>query len=182
MKYRYLMNRGLAFDEERTMRKLSEMAREGWVLEEMSLFRYKLIQGEPKELIYSMDYKKVDKDEKEYFQFFEVSGWTHMCSYGPYHFFSAAPGTVPIYTDKKTYLSKYMDTKNIYLKTLLISLLILLLALFIQITMGSELYGTPLFGILFIIGAASLMIVVPSLMVYVAYLIRERKRNFQKGR
>lgn len=180
MQYKYIMNMGLAFDEERAMKKLSEMAREGWILKEMSLFRYKLVQGEPKELIYSVDYKKVKKDDKEYFQLFEGSNWRHMCSYGPFHFFSAEPGTVPLYTDKETYRSKYAETKNTYLKALIISLITLFLSVLMQMNIGIELYHTPVFDILFIVGIISAMIAAPSLMVYVAFLMRERKKKFQK--
>ena len=36
-KNKYIMNLGLAFDEDRAMKKLSQMAKEGWILEEMSL-------------------------------------------------------------------------------------------------------------------------------------------------
>lgn len=111
-KYRYLINMGLAFDEERAMTKLSKMAKEGWILEEMSLLRYKLVKREPIELVYSMDYKQLDKNENEYFELFKSSGWKHMCSYGPFHFFSASPNTVPIYTDKESYLSKYKCSKD----------------------------------------------------------------------
>jgi hypothetical protein len=166
---------GLAFDEDRVIEKLSLMAKEGWVLKEMSLFRYKLGEDKPKELIYSMDYKKLDKDDKEYFEFFESSGWKHMCSYGQFHFFSAAPGTVPIYTDKENYLSKYSDAKKSYFKSLVISLLALLSTVLVQITQGDKLHGTTAETIILIIGVISSAIVVPSLMVCIAYLVKERK-------
>jgi hypothetical protein len=98
---KYIMNMGLAFDEDRAMKKLSRMAKEGWILKEMSLSRYKLVKGKPKEIVYSMDYKELSKDDNEYFEVFQSSGWEHMCSFGAYHFFSAPPETVPIYTEKE---------------------------------------------------------------------------------
>ena len=33
----YIMNMGLAFDEDRAMKKLSQKAKEGWILKEMSI-------------------------------------------------------------------------------------------------------------------------------------------------
>jgi hypothetical protein len=176
--YKYLLNMGLAFDEDKAMKKLSKMAREGWVLKEMTSLRYKLVKDEPKELIYSMDYKKLDKDEKEYFELFDSSGWKHRCSYGPFHFFSAAPGAVPIYTDKENYLSKYTNSKKVYFKAFLVSLVILLFNIFIQTALFDNLYGGAAkfaFLISEIIGLVSAAIVVPSLMVCIAFLVKERK-------
>jgi hypothetical protein len=176
--FRYLINRGFAFEEDKAMKKLSQMAREGWVLKEMTSLRYKLVKDERKELIYSMDYKQLGKDEKEYFELFDSSGWKHMCSYGPFHFFSAAPGAVPIYTDKENYLSKYTDSKKGYFKAFIISLLILLVNIFIQINLFDNLHGRSAkfaFLISEIIGVVSAAIVLPSLMVCIAFLIRERK-------
>ena len=85
-KNRYILNMGLAFDEDRAMKKLSQRAKEGWILEEMSLFRYKLVKGQPKEIVYSMDYKELVENDNEYFELFQSSGWEHMCSYGALSF------------------------------------------------------------------------------------------------
>ncbi|MBU3159973.1 hypothetical protein KPL37_09435 [Clostridium frigoris] len=39
-KNKYILNMGLAFDEDRVLKKLRQMAKEGWILEKMSLIRY----------------------------------------------------------------------------------------------------------------------------------------------
>ena len=60
---------GLAFDEERTLKKLNSLAKEGWILDKLTLWRgYRLRRGEPQELVYSMD-----------FEMFEMSGWKYIC-------------------------------------------------------------------------------------------------------
>lgn len=80
-KYKYISNMGLAFDEERTLKKLNSLAKEGWILDKLTLWRgYRLRRGEPQELVYSMDYKKLDeRSQKEYFEMFEMSGWKYIC-------------------------------------------------------------------------------------------------------
>lgn len=173
-KYKRIINMGLAFDEDRAMVKLSKMAKKGWILSKMSLFNYKLVEGEPKELIYSMDFKKIDDNDKEYFELFEKSGWNHMCSYDAFHFFSAAPGTVPIYTDKENYLSKYSETKKIYLNTLVASSVVLLIVILTEVIIGSKI-NKKIMWIIDMIGLISGVLFVPSLMVTAAYFFRERK-------
>jgi len=168
---KYLLNMGLAFDEDRVIKRLNDLSKDGWFLSEMTLFRYKLIKGESKELIYAMDYKDLKENEDEYFQIFENSGWTHMCSHGPFHFFSALPGTVAIYTDKENYQEKYKSTKGVYLKSLIISLTILILTSLLEIFVDNNIISK----ILFCIGIISVAIAMPSLMVTIAYLIKDKK-------
>ncbi|MBU5484549.1 DUF2812 domain-containing protein [Clostridium sp. MSJ-11] len=182
-KYKYLINMGLAFEEDRMMKKLSKMAKEGWILEKMTIFKYKLVKAEPKELIYSMDSKQLDddkdkdkdKDKDEYFEFFKSSGWEHMCSLNDIHFFSAPPNTIPIYTDEENYLSKYSSSKEIYKKTLFTSVGLLIIIALIEYFLGYKMPGTILEDILFIIGIISVALVVPSLMVVTAYFLKEKK-------
>lgn len=171
----YIMNMGLAFDEERAMKKLSQKAKEGWLLEEMSLFRYKLVKSKPKEIVYSMDYKVLSKNDNEYFELFKSSGWEHMCSYGAFHFFSAQPETVPIYTEKETYLSKYESSKDGYKKTAIISIVILIFVNLIEVLLASKLEGAIMKNILFFIGIISVAIAVPSIMVSIAFTLKEKR-------
>ncbi|MDV3425970.1 MAG: DUF2812 domain-containing protein [Bacillota bacterium] len=168
---KYLLNMGLAFEEDRVIKRLNKLSKEGWFLSEMTLFRYKLIKGEAKELVYAMDYKDLKENEDEYLQIFESSGWKQMCSYGPFHFFSSLPGTVPIYTDKENYLEKYKSTKGVYLKSLIISLFLLILTSLLERLIDNNIINK----ILFFIGIISAAIAMPSLMVTIAFLIRKRK-------
>jgi len=174
-KNRYIINMGLAFDEDRAMKKLSQMAKKGWILEEMSTFRYKLVKGEPREIVYSIDYKKLDKNGDEYFELFQSSGWEHMCSYGDFHLFSAPPKTVPIYTEKENYLSKYKSLKDGYKKAATISILMIGLVILIEFVLGSRIKGTIIKNILGIISISSVAIAAPSLMVSIAYYLKEKR-------
>lgn len=171
----YIMNMGLAFDEDRAMKKLSQMAKEGWILEDMSLFRYKLVKNQPKEIVYSMDYKELSKNDKEYFELFQSSGWEHMCSYGAFHFFAAPPETVPIYTEKENYLSKYESLKDGYKKTAIISIVVLIFVNLIEFLLTSKIEGTIMKNILLFIGIISVAIAVSSIMVSIAYYLKEKR-------
>jgi hypothetical protein len=171
----YIMNMGLAFDEDRAMKKLSQKAKEGWILEEMSLFRYKLVKRQPKEIVYSMDYKELSKNDNEYFELFQSSGWEHMCSYGAFHFFSAPPETVPIYTEKETYFSKYESSRDGYKKTAIISILVLIFVNMIEFLLTSKIEGTIMKNILFFVGIISVAIAVPSIMVSIAFALKEKR-------
>ncbi len=110
-KVKYIANGGLAFFEEKEMKKLAEYAKEGWVLEKFAGLGYKLRKGEPQDIEYALDYQKGADDE--YFAFFEAAGWSHVCSAGnEIHIFSAPTGTKPIYTDKPTTVEKYEREKK----------------------------------------------------------------------
>ncbi|GAA0179964.1 DUF2812 domain-containing protein [Clostridium sediminicola] len=174
-KYKYILNMGLAFDEDRAIKKFSAMAKKGWILEKMTLFRYRLVKSERKNLVYSMDYKELEKKDDEYFLLFENSGWQHMCSYGPFHFFAASPGSVPIYTDKENYLNKYSRCNKTYKNTAAISVSLLILVALIKILLSNKILGTMLENVLFFIGAISAVFAAPSVMVAIAYHRRKKR-------
>lgn len=105
---KYVYNGGLAFSEEKDMKRLSQYAKEGWILEGFARlgFYYKLKKGKPQHVEYSLDYQ-TNADE-DYFSLFEASGWEHVCSVSNHlHIFRAPDGTKPIYTDNTTLLEKY---------------------------------------------------------------------------
>lgn len=101
------MSGGLAFAEEEDMQKLSDLAKEGWILDSFKYLSYQLKKSEPQDLVYCVDFNFDKKDLQSYFEIFEDSDWEHVCSYDGYHFFKAPPGTVPIYTDEYTKNLKY---------------------------------------------------------------------------
>jgi hypothetical protein len=110
-KTKYMPSGGLAFYEEKEMKKLSELAKQGWILEGFSLLGFKLRKGEPMDIDYSLDYQK-DADD-EYFAFFEEAGWSHVCTAGDeIHIFRAPAGITPIYSDKPTIIEKYEREKR----------------------------------------------------------------------
>ncbi|MEB2302697.1 DUF2812 domain-containing protein [Lysinibacillus xylanilyticus] len=104
---RYMPSIGLAFSEALDMKKLSEKAAKGWHLKRFRLAGYGLEKGEPEEVIFSIDYRKLRKDdEEEYFELFAYGGWTHVCSSAHMHIFKAAPKTTPIYSDAESSIDK----------------------------------------------------------------------------
>ncbi|MEB2281699.1 DUF2812 domain-containing protein [Lysinibacillus xylanilyticus] len=104
---RYMASYGLAFSEERDMKKLSEKAAKGWHLKRFRFAGYGLEKGEPQDVIFSIDYRKLPKsEEEEYFELFAYGGWTHVCSSTDMHIFKAAPETTPIYSDAESSIDK----------------------------------------------------------------------------
>lgn len=175
-KNRYILNMGLAFDEDRVMKKLNLMAKEGWILEGMSLIRYKLVKGLPRNIVYSMDCKDLGTDDSdEYFEIFQSSGWEHVCSYGPFHFFSASPEIVPIYTEKENYLNKYKSSKDGCKKAANISILLFVILVLIEFLLGSKIEGKAIKNVMGIISVILVIIGVPSLMVSIAYSLKEKR-------
>jgi hypothetical protein len=110
-KVKYISNGGLAFFEEKEMKKLAKFAKAGWILEKFAGLGYKLRKEESQDIEYSLDYQKEADDE--YFALFEAAGWIHVCSSGnEIHIFSAPTGTKPIYSDRPTTVEKYEREKN----------------------------------------------------------------------
>lgn len=108
---KYVPCAGLAFTEEKNMKKLSDLAKEGWILDSFKYLGYILKKSEPQDIIYCTDYNDDKNDLESYFQMFEDSNWEHVHSYEMYHFFKAPIGTVPIYTDLNSKSVKY---KKVY--------------------------------------------------------------------
>ncbi|PFG12405.1 DUF2812 domain-containing protein [Bacillus sp. es.036] len=134
-KTKYVMSSGLAFSEEKEMAKLSEYARKGWLFEKFAFLGFVLRQGEPQNLIYSLDYQK--EPDEEYFSYFEEAGWTIVCSVGnEMHVFSAAQGTTPIYSDKESTKEKYERERQSMKKVASPALLLTLV--FIVLSMSSQ--------------------------------------------
>ncbi|MGG3891484.1 DUF2812 domain-containing protein [Metabacillus fastidiosus] len=112
---KYIPSGGLAFYEQKEMKKLSELAKKGWVLESFAFLGYKLRKIESQDIEYSVDYQKNPDDD--YFTYFEAAGWSHICSTGDgIHIFSAPSGTKPIYSDQETTIDKYEREKKTFEK------------------------------------------------------------------
>lgn len=106
MKRKYMMSWGLAFAEEKEMRKLERMAASGWHLETFAPFGFTLVEGEPMDVQYNLDYRK-DADD-DYFELFRASGWEHVTTAGDeIHIFKGAREARPIYSDAETTREKY---------------------------------------------------------------------------
>lgn len=154
------------------MNKLSRLAAKGWLLDSFAFLGIHLRKGEPKQLTYCVDYNDVRPSElSSYLELFEVSGWTKVCSNSNIYIFSAAKGTVPIYTDTETKHVKYKKSMKMIKPLLFIPLFtavmfaILLLSQFLPDV-------TTLKNIFITAGALSLIVSVPILMTYISFLIR----------
>ena len=107
MKHKYVMISGFAFGEKADMRRLERLAKQGWLLEDLTPFFYKLKKGEPQSIEYSLDYQS-DYDE-EYFKIFQEAGWVHRVTYGSeVHIFAASEGTIPLYLDAAEQSEQYL--------------------------------------------------------------------------
>ena len=123
MKRKYMSSWGLAFAEEREMKKLQQMAAEGWHLEKFAPLGYTLVEGEPMDVRYSLDYRK--RPDEDYFELFAASGWEHVTSTGDeIHVFKGRPDATPLYTDRQTTHEKYGQVERQMGKAALVCLLL----------------------------------------------------------
>ncbi|NRD78280.1 DUF2812 domain-containing protein [Bacillus sp. BRMEA1] len=145
-KTKFVFSGGLAFTEEEDMKKLSEYAEKGWLLESFVPFGYKLRKGSPQNLVYNFDYQRIIDDE--YLAFFEAAKWSHVCSIGNHiHVFCAPEGTEPIYSDDTTIIEKYNREMN-QMKRIAFPLLILTISLFL---IGLSSWVTQTIGIVCVV-------------------------------
>ncbi|MFD1416479.1 DUF2812 domain-containing protein [Oceanobacillus jeddahense] len=114
---KYMMSGGLAFSEEKDMKKLHQLSLKGWHVNDFKFMGYTLEKGESSDYIYSIDYRLLgEEEEAEYFDFFTSSGWSHVASNADIHLFRADPGTKPIYSDSDTNAEKYKNTSDFMTK------------------------------------------------------------------
>ncbi|MCC3869198.1 DUF2812 domain-containing protein [Terrisporobacter mayombei] len=123
---KYVPSGGLLLSEEKDMKKLSKLAKEGWMLESFEKLSYKLIKSEPEDIEYCVDYNEDKDDWNEYISLFENSDWEYICSYEGYHFFKAPKGTKPIYTDKETLSLKYEKQYKLMKKSIIGTVVLIL--------------------------------------------------------
>lgn len=171
---KYVLMGGFAFSENSDMEKLKNLAKQGWILDGVSLplLSYRFKKGEPQNLDFAVDYQK--EVDEEYFQLFESAGWKHELSLSDdIHLFSAPEGTKPIYTDRYSKI----DTLNVVgdrLKKPSIFTAILLLAMMIfNIVVRPD--GMLHYIITFLIYIALIFTGLP----YIAYKYRIRKLKRQ---
>ncbi|WP_159887441.1 DUF2812 domain-containing protein [Paenibacillus puerhi] len=173
---RYMGSAGLAFAEYREMNKLSKLSEQGWFLEKFAFFGYKLRKGTPRKLIYCLDIRSLEADERSgYMDIFEAGGWRHVCSAGDLHIFAAEPGTESIYTDHSTTYEKYMRALRSFKALMLVMLAVTAAGLGISY-MAEEVWSHDTARLISIVAlSVSSALLVPSVMVYTAYWLRVRK-------
>ena len=108
----------LPFDYEYLEEKFRNMAKDGWILEDVGTFFWKFRKGAPCDMKYSVVYfpnaSAYDPDEsdlkKEFAQFCEGTGWKRVCGKGKMQIYANDdPGAVPIDTDEEI---KYSSIKR----------------------------------------------------------------------
>jgi len=179
---KYVMMGGYAFSEDSDMKKLKKFAKDGWVIDGVSLpiLSYRLKKGEPQNLDFAIDYQsEVDDD---YFLLFESAGWKHEATIGDeIHLFSAPEGTKPIYSDKTSEIDRLKTIGDKFKYPSLYSLILLAVMMVVNIF-------TPQDGMLHYGVTISTILVVIALiftgMPYIGYQYRLRKleRHIMKQR
>ncbi|WP_373598652.1 DUF2812 domain-containing protein [Paraclostridium bifermentans] len=177
MKYKYVMIGGVAFSEEADMEKLSNYAKQGWILEGIKGgFFYKLRKDEPQDIIYSLDYQS-DANE-EYLSIFEEAGWEHVVSSGNViHIFSAKAGTKPIYSDCESELSKYITIRDKSKKGSLYSLILSIILTGMLVLSGF--FMRQIFLIIVAVWFIDIVVFIFNFMPYLAY--NNRIKEMKKG-
>lgn len=142
---KYVMSNGLAFAEDEEMEMLSAYAKKGWILYKVGFLGYKLKRNPPKDLQYSIDYRR--NPDEEYFLYFKEAGWSYVCSLGKStHIFSAPSGTKPIYTDScaetQKYIDQYKSSKKVAIPSSISCVLFLIIILLSRYDYISYIYGT----------------------------------------
>lgn len=126
-KTKYIMSGGLAFAEQKDMEKLKRFAAKGWHVKDFAFMGYVLEQGEPKDVIYTIDHCKLGADNEEYFDLFTATNWEYIASSGDTHLFCGSPNAKPIYSDRETAVEKYKTlAKPLHVATLPTTMLTLL--------------------------------------------------------
>lgn len=153
---KYKPSMGLAFNENNEMNMLSEMAKKGWRFCSYKFLGYRFKKSEPADLIYCVDMHNIKKDEKDhYFSIFGAAGWTHICSVGNFfHYFSAMPGTKPIYTDKDTLSEKYKIGTRYVFKSLMVIVPVLAAAVLLKWVLGNNSDSIPGLMVNMVIGGS----------------------------
>ncbi|MGE7875029.1 DUF2812 domain-containing protein [Bacillus paramycoides] len=141
-KTKYIMSNGIAFSEEKDLKKLRKYAAKGWIVKRFKRLGYEL---------------------EEYIEMFELAGWEYICSSYNMHLFKAKPGTKPIYTDIATKQEKIKNLRKPVKVTVAISVALLIVS-YIVYSISSGLLST-IFETVFLF---SLVITIPMLMTLIA--------------
>jgi hypothetical protein len=90
---------------------LSEMARQGLILNEPGYFgRYQFTKDEPQEVAYRLDFVTSSNKKEDYFQLFRDAGWEHVGEMGGWQYWRkpVQDGKIPeIFTDADSKIQKY---------------------------------------------------------------------------
>lgn len=168
-----MISGGLAFFEESDMRRLRKNSLRGWHVKKFSFLGYSLENGEPKDVIYTIDYHLLkEADKEEYFDMFELAGWGHVCTEYNMHIFKAPLGTKPIYSDSDTKKEKYVRLSKLWRNASILLLALYIISLLINLKAVGTLHQIGSVGIML-----SFTLLIPSCMTYIAILSRILKNK-----
>lgn len=101
-----------AWQEEKKEKWLREMSNEGWHLNEVGFLNYQFVKGEPKDIIYKLDYKPFRSEKiDDYITLFEDSGWEHAGRFAGWYYFRAEANkdyNLELYSDNASKIKKYV--------------------------------------------------------------------------
>ena len=124
-----MINEGWAISQEKMLKKLSNYAKEGWILDKMTMLKFHMLKGEPQELYYGMDFQETLEDEKEYLRLFEEDGWEFICGDEGFRVVATKDKHKKLHTDR-TLLKETRDKeKKRALIMLLVSFTMVILSL-----------------------------------------------------
>jgi hypothetical protein len=116
------MGHGLAFEDDKDIVMIQEMASKGWAFEGVTLAWFRFVQAEPELADFAFDFNPIKAGCDgfgEYLEIFEAGGWQHVWSESWMHLFKAAPGTTPIYTDNTALRERYAQLERFMRKSTL---------------------------------------------------------------
>ena len=170
---KYMMSGGLAFSEQKDLKKLRQKAAQGWIVKRFKFMGYQLEKGAPEDVIFSIDYRDLKEGEgQEYFEMFEMAEWGHVSSNAGIHLFKAVPGTKPIYSDKESSIDKLVRQQKPMISITLICVLVTAISYMLS-QMGAAGIQNA-FHVLFLI---SVVITVPAIMTSCAITFQLWRRK-----
>lgn len=117
-----------AWDEQKELKFLNEMATEGKIFKKVRFFKYYFEEGLPQTTKFAADFRSFDKmKEAEYLQLYQDAGWAYVCKYGGWYYFQCLGDSESslLFNDYQSQLDKY--------KRILLYLLIIGVPLYYQI-------------------------------------------------
>jgi hypothetical protein len=111
---------------------LSEMAANGWLLEDYCFIVYRFSSGVPRRFIYRIDFKSTPKNDlEEYINLFTSSGWEHITTAANWQYFRIPERdfTTDIYSDAASKIEKFRRMANLAYILLFPNLVLLILAI-----------------------------------------------------
>lgn len=192
-KTKKVMISGLAFDfnhfkpdhwlsflnsgEKADMLKLQSLAKEGWIVTKFESLYYLCEKQEPTQVQYAIDYRK--NVDEEYFEIFNMAGWTHVDSVEYIHLFKAEIDTAPLLTDLETRIDVMkVEMKRFFRYSVFTVLIFFYLSLVLNYALNIE--NTLLTSIIVILMILSLISVVFTTLPFLGYFSRVLKLRKQR--